>query len=54
MRYQIRSYEVWCRTCEVEADSEDDALDAMDDGDTISDETEYVDTDNIVVERMKG
>lgn len=50
MRYQIKSYEMWCRTCEVEAASEDDAVAAMDDGDTISDDIEYVDTDNIVVE----
>ena len=54
MKYKILQWETWVRECEVEADSEDQALEKMDDGETQKERFEYSDTIKIDVEEIKS
>lgn len=42
MKYTLTRHEKWIRIAEVEADNEDEARQKFDDGDTLWDETIYV------------
>lgn len=53
MKYKIDVYELWVRSCEVEADDKDHAVEIMEGGDTQNDVTEYVKSYSVDVELVK-